>query len=308
MGLSVNHDEEYCRKLAAKIPYRLLSCFTSYVGFAKSWANFVREENPNKEITLLLDSGAFTAWNKGVVMTLEDLLPVYYEFMMEFWGICKEIYLINLDKIPGSPGRTADNTEIEECLKVSDENYNILVKEFGNRVLPVFHQGESSRRLLELEQISNYLCISPRNDLPEKYRVSWSREVHGLLKKDTMTHGLATTGSLMMETVSWKSVDSATWMFIASTGSVTLNVKGKLKNIGISEKSSDRHTLGKHFRNLPSVTKKEISKIIESRGYSIEELETNDGARCAITMEEINDWVENNHEFKESHNQGLFDL
>ena len=294
MGLSPVHDLHYCEKLAKKIPFRLLSCFTEYTKFAHFWSGLVASQENSKEFnTILLDSGAFTAWNKNTEMTLEDLFPIYYDFMTKYWSSCKEIYLINLDKIPGSPGVNPSAEEIDECEKISDVNYNKLVKEFGSRVLPVYHQGESQERLDEVVKMGDYICVSPRNDLPEGQRVSWSVEVHSKIPKTTKTHGLATTGMKMMKTVPWTSIDSASWMFTASTGSISIVMNGKLINIGISEKSSNRFTKGLHFDNsLQDVQDMMLSRFA-LHGYTLEELRTNDGARCAFTMEEIQHWVDN---------------
>jgi len=309
MGLSPVHDIEYCQKLAKKIPFRLLSCYTDYTKFAHFWANLVTEQTESKTFnTLLLDSGAFTAWNKGVEMQLKDLLPTYAEFMNKYHSECKEIFLINLDKIPGSPGLNPTDEEVEECVRISDENYNILVKEFGNRVIPVFHQGEGEQRLQEIVEMAEYICVSPRNDIPEKYRVQWSQEVHSKIPASTKTHGLATTGLKIMKTVPWYSVDSASWMFTASTGSVSVIINGKLVNIGISEKSSNRFQKGTHYDNILTGVQAMIDLRMENNGYTLEELQTNDGARCAFTMEEIQHWVDSFHTSQIAVPQTLFGL
>lgn len=309
MGLSPVHDIHYCEKLAKKIPYRLLSCYTEYTKFAHFWSDLVTKQDDSKTFnTILLDSGAFTAWNKGVEMKLEDLLPTYYDFMVKYWEQCKEIYLINLDKIPGSPGVNPTDEEVEECVRISDLNYEILVKEFGDRVIPVFHQGESENRLREVSDMGEYICVSPRNDLPEKYRVQWSSEVHAKLPEGKKTHGLATTGSKIMKTVPWYSVDSASWMFTASTGSVTTVLNGKLTNIGISEKSSNRFQRGTHFDNVLPKIQEMMQERMGANGYDVEELRTNDGARCAFTMEEIQFWVDNFHKFDVVKPQTLFGI
>lgn len=168
---------------------------------------------------ILLDSGAFTAWNKGEKTTVDDVKRKYSRFMEAAGDMFDEIWMINLDVIPGERGRDPTLAELDEAVRVSDINFEILVKEFGNRILPVFHQGESADRLGEcvaqVDGKSNYICVSPRNDLPEGKRIEWSRDSHGLLKANwphIMTHGLATTGNRMVRTVPWYSGDSAAWV------------------------------------------------------------------------------------------------
>lgn len=168
---------------------------------------------------ILLDSGAFTAWNKGEKTTVEDVKRKYSRFIELADGLFDEIWGINLDVIPGERGRDPTPQELDEAVRVSDINYEILTKTFGNIILPVFHQGESPERLAEcVAQVDgkhDYICVSPRNDLAEGLRVNWSRDAHGMLTANwphIKTHGLATTGNRMVRNVPWYSGDSAAWV------------------------------------------------------------------------------------------------
>lgn len=168
---------------------------------------------------ILLDSGAFTAWNKGEVTTVDDVKRKYEKFITAAGDMFEEIWGVNLDVIPGEKGRDPTPDELARAVEVSDVNFEILVKEFGDVILPVYHQGESVDRLAEcVSQVdgkSNYICISPRNDLAETHRINWSRDAHSELSRKyphIMTHGLATTGNRMVRTVPWYSGDSAAWV------------------------------------------------------------------------------------------------
>jgi hypothetical protein len=168
---------------------------------------------------IMLDSGAFTAWNKGEKTTVDDVKRKYHRFLEIAGDMFEEIWMVNLDVIPGERGRNPTQRELEEALRVSDVNFAILESEFGQRILPVYHQGEDNARLDEVvKQVrgkSNYICVSPRNDLAENLRIQWSREKHKYLETKwpgTMTHGLATTGNVMVRTVPWYSGDSAAWV------------------------------------------------------------------------------------------------
>lgn len=179
--------------------------------------------------TILLDSGAFTAWNKGEVTTVDEVKRKYARFIEEAGDLFDAIWMINLDVIPGERGRSPTEREVKEAVRVSDINFEILTKEFGERILPVFHQGEDNDRLIEVvNQVkgkSNYLCVSPRNDIAETLRVKWSRDVHKLIRDqdpNIMTHGLATTGNKMVRDVPWYSGDSAAWVHHAGFGLVDI--------------------------------------------------------------------------------------
>lgn len=168
---------------------------------------------------IMLDSGAFTAWNKGETTTVDDVKRKYSAFIERAGDLFDEIWGVNLDVIPGERGRDPTADELKRAVEVSDINYEILVCEFGNVILPVFHQGEDIERLDEcvaqVDGKSNYICVSPRNDLAESHRVNWSRDIHHEINRrysHIMTHGLATTGNRMVRTVPWYSGDSAAWV------------------------------------------------------------------------------------------------
>ena len=301
--------KEVAEAMAIRTPHRLLSCHGAYIKAGHNWlADVLKNPNAKTENTILLDSGAFTAWNQGHVMELKDLMPVYYDFMSKYWSSVKDIWLINLDKIPGSPGRTADQAEIDDCIRISDENYNILVREFGPRVLPVYHQGESKNRLLDIAKMGDYICISPRNDLHESFRVAWSREAHAAVPAGKKTHGLAATGIVMMTTVPWGSVDSAAWIFKSGTGVISIVLHGNLIDLGVSPKSPTRFDPNRHIMNVDPVTRKQAVARIESLGFTVEQLAESHSARTDIIMQEVHYWVANHHRCDFSKPPSLFDL
>lgn len=307
-GVWMPTDEEFASYFGS-IPCRLLSCHGSYYKFAKQWTEALLEHSGPKKNTILLDSGAFTAWNQGHEVTLDQLAPLYWEYMEKFWSSVTEVYLINLDKIPGSPGRTPDAAEIEYCIQVSDQNYQELRRLFGDRVLPVFHQGESEDRLKQVCDMGEYICVSPRNDLAEVQRVKWSREVHSKIPRTVKTHGLAATGIDMMTTVPWYSVDSASWIFTASTGGIMLCLNGQLLSFGVSEKNPGRFTQGQHLCNLPSYTlEAAVLPRLAQLGYTIEQLAEEPGARMMCCMREVQYWVDNHHRFNILEPESLFAL
>lgn len=301
-----NPDVSEIHRIISNCPNRLLSCHGEYTSFAIKWLNIAKEIG--YKATILLDSGAFTAWSRGAEVQLEELITAYDNMLNSYLPFNHEFYLINLDKIPGSPGRTADTAEVEHCVKVSDYNFEILRKRYGERVLPVFHQNETETRLQEVISMAPYICVSPRNDVPEKSRVAWSKEVHAKIPKHIKTHGLATTGMKMMTQVEWYSVDSAAWIFMTTTGSILLCIGGKLKMIGISERSSARFEYDYHYRTVTKEVQEEIDKRLEFHGLTIEQLNNNLNSRILITILETNHWLSNNHTFIDNNHAGLFDL
>jgi hypothetical protein len=279
-------------RMSEKCPWRLLSCHDSYTPFAHQWCSLAIDHEVTKQHELLLDSGAFTAWTQGKKTSLNPLMRTYSDFINKYGDYFKHIWLINLDKIPGSPGRDSSAEEIEDAIVESDDNFNTMKKEFGDIVLPVFHQDETLVRLKEVTAMNEYICISPRNDLHEKQRVKWSQEVHKNLTRDTRTHGLATTGTDMMETVPWHSVDSTAWLMPGAWGGVVVLIHGKLKKISVSAESPNNHKMGAHFSTLTDVEKEVfLSRFDLYEGFTPEVLSSSLEHRVALSMFEIIEYV-----------------
>ncbi len=175
------------------------------------------EQLPYMPGYLLLDSGAFSAWNAGVPVTLTQYLPIARR-VQEKWPIA---HIINLDVIPGEAGRTATASEIAQGMKQSLCNADAL-RGAGLCTVEVFHQNEPWSFLDELiarrPDTKAVIGLSPRNDLSTAKRCAWLREVLGHLvrahgvKGLPRFHGLAATGQAMLEAFPFYSADSSSWV------------------------------------------------------------------------------------------------
>lgn len=212
------------------------------------------------------------------------------------------MHLINLDVIPGRKGVDPTAQEIVDGMQQSLDNYEILDKRFPGKVLPVYHQGEPVKFLNTLLDATPYVCLSPRNDLPEKQRVKWAQEAH---TKSHRFHGLATTGTQMMETVNWSSVDSASWIMTGGIGCIIINTGNKLKPISVSSSSPLLKKKDGHIENIPE--RDFVLDMISSRGFTYEELQVNDRQRNIWNMETFVDY-QNSYKARHHYEKGLFDL
>ncbi len=96
-------------------------------------------------------------------MTLEEVKRVYAAFLNKAEGLFDEVWSINLDVITD---KKVTAKEKRVAIDESDVNFIALRAEFGDYVLPVFHQAEGKARLLEaIDQAKGYLCLSPDNGL-----------------------------------------------------------------------------------------------------------------------------------------------
>lgn len=169
---------------------------------------------------IMLDSGAFTDWNKGRSSAVSDVVRSYQDFLDHAGDLFDEVFLINLDAIPDVDA--SDDVKAAK-IKESDENFAVLKAAFpNNRVLPVFHQGEAISRLDEVVAMADeYVCLSPNNKEPEKAREMWTL-FHNLAAQDTNCHGLATTGNGMMRVSGLYSGDSTSWKTHGGNGAIDI--------------------------------------------------------------------------------------
>jgi len=296
--------DELLERAVLTCQHRLQSCHAAYFKNAVKWCEVARKVG--HKFDMMLDSGAFTAWTKGSEVNLEDLIKDYAFLIDNYSDVMNNVWLINLDKIPGSPGVTATTKELEAAIKISDKNFAILQRTFGNIVLPVFHQNETLDRLREVQAQSEYICVSPRNDLPENQRVLWSEETHAYLQ-GTKTHGLAATGQNMLARVPWHSVDSASWVFTGSTGNIEIFIEDKLRMIATSSESPNRKEAKQHINTVSDLERQMINQRLNDIGITEEQVVNSHGHRMFVNLHEITAWMERLKKPQYS-TPGLFDL
>jgi hypothetical protein len=171
---------------------------------------------------LLLDSGAYSAWTKGVSIDLE----AYVRFCVRHRGVS---YYASLDVIPGSQGRPYPLSveEVEAASRKGWSNYSRLLEVLPKRkLIPVFHQGEDVRWLVKyLDFGTPYVGISPTGNRGTKARRAWLESLRPFLfekagRPVVRTHGFGIAAYSLMNLWDWYSVDSATWKAVAWNGGV----------------------------------------------------------------------------------------
>lgn len=307
-------DEKYQQVENSLCTHRLFSLHGSYERSVLQWIRHPKtgiESHLDKPYPrhIMLDSGAFTSWKSGHHTTVEEVISSYERFFKAAKGYFDSIVAINLDVIPGESGRDPTPQEIKDAIKTSDINYKILTDKFGDVILPVFHQGEPLERALAVEELtdktSRYICVSPRNDLHENLRVTWAQQVHAALKPHTQTHGLATTGNLMLERVPWYSVDSATWVLLSAYGGIAYywdtGKKKTYASIAMSTEGGRDRFQGMHFDSYADPYKDLITERAESMGLTIDQLKTDMRARALFCMKNLSMYADKVRSEKKAH-------
>jgi hypothetical protein len=179
---------------------------------------------------IVVDSGAFSVWNRGDVIDLEK----YIDYCLEH--LDKVDYVVNLDVIPATPGqKMIPPEEIERSASKGYENYFRMIERGvpKEKLIHVFHQNEDFKWLERMVKEMDYIGLSPANDRTTREKIIWledcmpyvtDKEGHATVK----FHGFAVTSFKLMKKFPWHSVDSATWGIAAGLGRVFIPRKAKV--------------------------------------------------------------------------------
>ena len=172
----------------------------------------------HKKFLILIDSGAFSAWNRGLKIDIDH----YVKFIDKVKKIntIHEIYFINLDVIPHIKGTKPTSTQIITACEKGIENYH-YIKSKGHSTIHTFHQFEDLKYLdLITKECNdlNYIGISPANDQSVESRNKWLGEVFNQVKDTVRTHVLGLTAKDSLEKFPCYSADSSSWINVGRFG------------------------------------------------------------------------------------------
>lgn len=261
---------------------------------------------------LFLDSGAYSAWSRGVSISLEE----YAQFILDRPGVFSVV--ANLDVIPGSWGVVPSQQEIDESAGKGWENYYALKKLLaptGLVPMHIYHQGEDIKWLKKLMEESGYFGVSPGNDRTTVEKIQWLDEVFDYLCDDLgrpmfKAHGFGVTALEILYRFPWYSVDSTSWILTGRFGAVFVPLRDQVHKITFSNRSPKITETGEHFNNFSLAEQQVILKYIESKGFTPTELSEDYIKRDEINIEFFLDleknWVE--RPFKRNATQPKFSL
>ena len=182
------------------------------------------EVTGNDKGNIILDSGAFSAWNKGAHIDIEDYIDFALEAIDKGSALNKTVRVVNLDVIPGKKGETRhlSTTQINAAAKEGFFNMKHMM-EAGITPIHVFHQGESWKWLERMVDKVPYIGISPANDMSVPSRKQWVEGVFEYMYKNNVTadtHGFAVWVPDLLKDLPWTSCDAATWRLVSAYGGI----------------------------------------------------------------------------------------
>jgi hypothetical protein len=220
------------------------------------------ERNKQKERSLFLDSGAFSASTQGITIDIHK----YITFVQQNIDVL-DVYA-NLDVI-GDPEATLKNQKIMESVGLSP--------------LPCFHYGEPVKYLQYYIQNYDYIGLGglvgiKRSDLSFWLDLLFSKYIcdeRGYPK--VKVHGFGISSVMIILRYPWYSVDTTSWHLIGRVGRLYIPrfYRGKydyLKNswrIMIAQKSILVKEKGRHFKTLSAMEQKVVLDYIHSKGFTM---------------------------------------
>jgi hypothetical protein len=237
------------------------------------------EKANTKPINLILDSGAFSAWMKQSEINLDE----YIQFCLENLDVIS--YVVNLDVIPGKFGqKNLPPEEIERSASKGYENYLYMINHGipKEKLIHVFHQGESFKWLKKMIREIPYIGLSPANDRTTPEKMMWLDNCMPIVTDSSglpivKFHGFAVTSLRLMLRYPWYSVDSTSWVMTGRMGSVLVPKfrQGRYDymidpfKVAVSDRSPNNKEAGKHFRTFAPVEQEIIQQYLAHKGYRI---------------------------------------
>lgn len=184
-----------------------------------------KEELPEVNLELMLDSGAFSAWTRAQSISVYD----YIEFIKYYGHLFNSV--VSLDVIPGEYGKRKTQKDIQTALEQSYENH-LIMKDAGLKPIPIFHQYEDMSYLERMiEDGEDYIGISPTGD-NISMNLRWFENVFNVITDSdgypiVKTHGFGVTSIPIMLRFPWYSADSLSWVMQSGFGCVLVPPEGE---------------------------------------------------------------------------------
>lgn len=220
-------------------------------------------KNPKKLVELLgsplpkriiLDSGAFSVWSNGGTIDID----AYANFAVEIKTLLPaevDLHVVNLDVLPGKWGMVPSAEEIAKSAEAGWANM-LFLESKGLKVIHVFHQHEDFAILERLRKHSDYIGISPANDVSMEEKLAWLNKVFFTLKDTIKCHGFAVTSHRQLFGYPFYSVDSSSWVTPARFGRIPiLTDRNEIKSISYKVKED----VEKYWKYLSAIGMAKIS-------------------------------------------------
>lgn len=233
----------------------------------------------------MLDSGAFSAFKRGVVIDRVE----YGKFLCAHKTLL-DCY-INLDVIPGRPGKPPSIEEVEDAAAQSFANYEYLRGE-GLEPMPVFHCGESFQWLAKmLDAGTEYIGLGGTVGKPRKAKVEFFKKCYAAIKKTgrpVRTHGFGCTSASLVAMFPFTTIDSTSWVMAGANGYINVPAALGVGSFNYRSLGQVRVTgLGGQRGQVGAFTDlyhRHVVEFLDSLGLDITTVRVDQGARNLVNI------------------------
>ena len=222
----------------------------------------------DKKINLFLDSGAFSAWSKGVTIDIDE----YIEFIKKNKKYLT-VYSV-LDDI-GDPEITLKNQKYMESK--------------GLKPLPCYHYGEDIKYLKHYIDNYDYVALGGMVPISTTNLMTWLDNLFKNYICDAKgmprvkIHGFGLTAIPLLIRYPWFSVDSTSWVLTGRFGAIFVPVKkGGMytytevpHKVIVSDQSPKKGDDGQHLSQFSQLERKQILEYIHAKGYTEKDIAEN---------------------------------
>jgi hypothetical protein len=241
-------------------------------------------------ISVMLDSGAYSAWTKGVAINLKKYIKFCQHHADHLW------VPVNLDVIPGRLGAGEPGpAEIEQAAATSFANA-ITMRKAGIDPVVVYHYGE---RWYWMEKMLGegfgYVGLGAVANRPNSVRSLWLDEVFSKMCgakgfPEVKVHGFGITSTDMIQRYPWYSIDSTTCIIMSGMGRIFIPQReGSSYDyskpplvVVVSKYETKGERGGDHFDAWGAASKAYVKYFVEKEGFDFEELVTSDLVRARL--------------------------
>jgi len=210
------------------------------------------------EQKVFLDSGAFSAFTKGVEINMRG----YCEYIQRNEDIIEKVdgtlMASVLDGI-GDPLKTWQN--------------QLAMESLGVRPLPCFHYGEDERYLEWYVANYEYITLGGMVAQSDTQLYFWLDRIwdeyltDGSGRAKLKVHGFGVSTAKLMRRYPWYSTDSSSWVQSAATGSILILPDEKM--INVSNQSPSRKMEGQHITTLTPPLRKAVEDKLTLTGIDL---------------------------------------
>ena len=234
----------------------------AYPNDIKKYITTIIKSKPLIKQNIIIDSGAFSVWNKGDYINLQDYIDFLIQFKKKYSHYFNAMRFVTLDVIPGEKNKVPTNKQREDAAKKGLDNLYAMLRTFKHdELIHVYHMYENYKYIDKILENIDYIGISPANDATSRTKKNWLTEVFDYLPI-VKTHGFAVTALGLIKEFPWYSVDSTSFILSAAMGSIMT----KWGNFNISIES------GKSVLNADPAVKQGIKKYIKEMGMNDNDL------------------------------------